>query len=618
MSTPTTSAPDPSNPVQADATPKLARLRLLLTFARPHRKMLLLGLLLAIGSSATQLATPMVTRDILTALAESNSMTGPVLLLSGLVVVGSAAGLLMWIMLGTVGERIVFDARIQMVRRYLGATVGSITKRSTGELVTRVTSDTVLLREAAASSFVGLFNGVVMLIGTLILMGVLDLVLLGATVAIITVVTVLFLFLMPMIAKAQEQAQEHVGRLGGRLEGAVRALRTVKAARAEQRIGDALLEDAKTSMDHSVRSVRREAFAWTFSWTGVQVATIAILAFGAYRVEQGHLDVPSLIAFLLYAFGLTGPIMELTQNTTALQAGIAAAGRIRDLDDLPQEAELVSTSRAASAAGERGRVGPDMDAPVLALENVVVAYGPDRPAALDGVSLTVPRRGHVALVGPSGAGKTTLLSLLLRFLEPQDGELRLDGLPYSGLTHDEVRARLAYVEQETPVVPGTIRENVTFVRPDATEEETWAALRAVHLAEHVAGLPDGLDTALSDTSVSGGQRQRIALARAIVRAPDVLLLDEATAQIDGLTERAVHDVIGELSQTGAVVTVAHRLSTVVDADQIVVLEDGRVRATGTHAELLAEDDLYRQLVEALRIADSTSADDDAADPVAEA
>lgn len=609
-------APTDDSPVAAEnAPPKLPRLRLLLAFARPHRKMLLLGLLLAIGSSATQLATPMVTRDILTALGDSESLTRPIVLLAGLVVVGAAAGLIMWITLGTVGERIVLDARVAMVRRYLGATVGSIGARSTGELVTRVTSDTVLLREAAASSFVGLFNGVVMLVGTLILMGVLDLVLLGATVAVIAVVTVLFLFLMPMIAKAQEQAQEHVGRLGGRLEGAVRALRTVKAARAETRIGDALLEDARTSMDHSVRAVRREAFAWTFSWTGVQVATIAILAFGAWRVDQGHLDVPSLIAFLLYAFGLTGPIMELTQNTTALQAGIAAAGRIRELDDLPQEAALVV---APAPGAERGSATPDPtdDAPVLTLENVVVAYGPDRPAALDGVSLTVPRRGHIALVGPSGAGKTTLLSLLLRFLEPQQGELRLDGIPYASLTHDEVRARLAYVEQETPVVPGTIRENVTFIRPDASEEETWAALRAVHLDEHVAGLPEGLDTPLSDTSVSGGQRQRIALARAILRAPDVLLLDEATAQIDGLTERAVHDVIGELSQTGAVVTVAHRLSTVVDADRIVVLEDGRVRATGTHAELLADDDLYRRLVEALRIADGPG--DTAPETVAEA
>ncbi|AQA25595.1 ABC transporter family protein [Rhodococcus sp. MTM3W5.2] len=567
-------------------------MRLLWSFIRPHRKVLGLGLVLGIIVTALGLATPMIIKQILDTLSSSGSMLTPVLTLLGVLVLTGVVGYFQWILLGTLAARVVYDARESIVRRYFRSTVGSLTARPSGELVTRVTSDTVLLREATSSSLVELFNGAVSVIGTLVLMAMLDLVLFGATVASLLVVGALALVLMPQVAKSQRQAQESVGRLGGVLEGALRAIRTVKSSRAEAREAERIIIDAKDSQLHSVRAVRVTALVWIIAGGGMQLAIIGILAFGAYRVSTGALAVSGLVAFLLYAFLLTAPVTAMAQNISLVQSGIAAASRIREVQDMEVEEH---------AAVEVQPLRPSPDVPVLELVDVVARYAPGTEPSVRGVSAQIPARGHTAIVGPSGAGKTTLFSLLLRFLHPESGEILLDGVPYSELPFDQVRSRLAYVEQETPIVPGTIRSNLLFTHPEATEEEVWDALRAVHLDETVRELEDGLDSDLSSTNVSGGQRQRIALARAIVRRPDVLLLDEATAQVDGRTEAAIHDMIRELSQTGSVVTIAHRLSTVIDADTILVMEHGRVRARGTHLELMESDQLYRELVTALRI-----------------
>ncbi|MEH1099002.1 ABC transporter ATP-binding protein [Micromonospora sp. CPCC 205561] len=574
-------------------SPTLPRLRTLVSFLLPHRRSMLLGLALGLAASAAGLATPMVTKWVLDTLGTGESMARPIGVLLALVVAGAAITLWQWRLLGALAEHVVLDARAATVRHYFRARVGDLQRRPAGELVTRATSDTQLLREASGS-IVGLVNAGIALVGTLVLMGVLDLFLLGCTIVAVLVVAAVMGALMPRIAAAQAAAQESTGTLGGALEGALRAIRTVKASRAEARLTERILADARQAAAHSVRAARVTASVWTIAWTGIQLAVIAILAIGAWRAQRDLLEISSLIAFLLYAFQLMGPIGELTQNTTALQAGIAAAGRIREVETIPTE-----PSGPAVAAPPRT---PGPERPVLVFRGVTARYGPDAPAALRDIDLAIPRRGHTAIVGPSGAGKTTMFSLILRFLEPERGELLLDGRPYAACGHDEVRSRLAYVEQETPVVPGTIRDNLRFTHPDATEEEIREVLRAVRLDDKVDSLPDGLDTSLSSTEVSGGQRQRIALARAMLRTPDVLLLDEATAQVDGLTEAALQECVRQRAAVGAVLTIAHRLSTVLDADRIVVLEHGRIRAQGTHAELVAGDDLYRRLVESLRIA----------------
>lgn len=570
---------------------RFARLRVLWSFAAPHRTRLAIGLVLGLLASTAGLASPMITKLVLDSLGARTSLLVPVATLVGLLMFSAVIAYAESLLLAVVGERIVLDARKSLVHRFLRATVPTISSHRPGELVTRVTSDTVLLHEASAS-INGLINGTVMLTGTFVLMAVLDIPLLATTMVTVAVVTALFAALMPGIATDQQDAQHHLGKAGGALEGALRAIRTVKASRAEERQADRIIHEANASTRHAIRAARRESLAWTIASAGANLAIVVVLAVGAWRVNEGAMALSSLIAFLLYAFGLIDPITELSHNVTTLQAGIAAAGRIRQAEAIPVESDSATASaRTSQSAG---------DAPVLEFRSVTAGY-PRASKIVRDVDLVVQRCGHTAIVGPSGAGKTTMLALIMRFLEPAHGELLLNGRPYPVYTHAELRARMAFVEQDTPIVPGTIRDNLLYSFPDASEAELRAVLQEVRLAEEITALEHGLDTDLNSSAVSTGQRQRIALARALLRPSDVLLLDEATAHLDGLTETAITGCIRQRARKQAVITVAHRLSTVIDADTILVMEGGRIRARGTHRDLVAGDEMYRSLVNAMHL-----------------
>ncbi|WP_055475999.1 ABC transporter ATP-binding protein [Gordonia sp. HS-NH1] len=582
-----------ADPGQTPDMPKRAKLAILWSYMRPNRGLLALGVFLGLLATAAELATPLVTKWVLDGLAVSESLAAPITVLAVLLVAGSVISLIQTIMLGTLAERIILATRTGLIGHLLRVEIPELGRRPSGEMVARVTSDTLLIREATTSSIVNGVNGSVGMVGALVLMAVLDLPLFATTMAVVIMVGAAAAVLMPGLAKAQQDAQAEIGFLGGRLEGVLRSIRTVKASRAEARESARIGEFAHRSASKGIRAVRIEAWAWTITGGGINLAVMIVLAFGAWRVADGSMSVSTLIAFLLYAFQLMMPVSLLTMSVTALQSGLAAAARISEISDLRTESDdaVIGSSPAHV----------DRTAAALELHDVVYRYAPDAPAALNGIDLVIPRRGHTAIVGPSGAGKTTIFSLFLKFLRPDRGEILLDGRPLDQWTLNDLRARIAYVEQDTPLVPGTVRDNLVYAAPEASDDDVWRALAAVRMDDRVRSMPDGLLTDVTASTLSGGERQRIALARALVVDPELLLLDEVTAQLDGLTEASVADGIRRQAARGAVVTIAHRLSTIMDADQIVVLEAGRVRAVGNHRSLLATDELYRELVAAMRI-----------------
>lgn len=565
--------------------------RILWSFIHPYRSRLVIGFLLGLGSTAAALASPLVTKQILDAVGTDRDMVQPIALLLGLVVLGAGFGFSQAVLLGNLAEDIVFSVRSLLVGRFFRGRVADLQFRPTGEVVTRVTSDTVLLREATSSSLVNLVNETIALIGALVLMAVLDLTLFLVALGCIAVIGVLAGRLMPRIGAAQRLAQESIGRLGAILEGGARAVRTMKAARAESTEEARVLTEARDSMAHGKRANRTEALAWTIAGTGIQFAILVILSVGAWRIGGGWIAVSTLVAFLLYAFQLVEPVSSITMYVAELQAGAAAAARIQETDDIRRE------DTAAGRSVERRRSGAD----ALRFDRVGFTYPGATQPAIHGFSASFPWHGRIAVVGPSGAGKTSLFSLVLGFYRPETGRILVNGADMAELSLHSVRERIAYVEQETPLLAGTIRYNVAYRFPDAADEELWAALGAVGLREIVERFPLGLDEPVSTTSLSGGQRQRIGVARAIVRRPDILLLDEATAQLDGLAEAAIHDVVERIATDSLVVTIAHGLSTVMDADRIIVMDDGRMSASGTHRELLTSSPLYAELVASLRI-----------------
>ncbi|NML51376.1 ABC transporter ATP-binding protein [Streptomyces sp. R302] len=561
-------------------------LKALYGYVRPHRWAVVLGLLLALVGAAGGLLQPLATKELVDRLSSGGTLAAVLLALTVLVLLSTVAEAFGAYVLERTAESVVLAARRSLIGRMLRLRLSAVDRTQPGDLMARVTSDTTLLRAVSTQAVVNAATGALTLIAAVVVMAFLDVVLLGVTLGVVVVVGAGAALVMPRIGRAAERSQAAVGEMSTGLERVFGAFRTVKASGAEERETARVEASARRAWRHGVRGAKWEALLGTADNLAVELAFLAVLAVGGARVASGDIPVSTLIAFLLYLFYLMEPVYKLVEAASAYQEGAAAISRIKEVDRLaaepPATYEPVRTeARPAS----------------VRFEDVSFRYGPGLPYIHQRVDFEVPGAGLTAFVGPSGAGKSTVFSLIERFYETTGGRVLVDGTDIRQWPLSALRSAIGYVEQDAPVLAGTLRENLVFSAPGATDDDIRAVLARTRLDTLVERLPHGLDTPVGHrgSKLSGGERQRVAIARALLRKPRLLLLDEATSQLDAVNELALRDVIGETARETTVLVVAHRLSTVTDADRIVVMDAGTVRAIGTHEELVAEDELYAQL-----------------------
>ena len=563
-----------------------ASLREMFSYVQPHWVALVAGGLLTLVASGTSLVLPLVVRQLIVDLSEHRAVTRVIVLMCVLIVVTAALGSYGNYVLRRTAEWVALDTRKNLVSRILRLTVGSLDRSEPGDLMSRVTTDTTLLRNAVASSFVGASVGTLTVLATLAFMGWVDPLLLAVAWGALMASGLVVVVIVTRVESTTKRAQDAVGSMGAALERALGAFRTVKASGAEGRETEGLVKDAVASWRASLSAAKWEATIFSIAQLAMQAAFLAALAVGGWQVASGKISIGTLVAFLLYVFFLTSPIVSVVMAITEYEVGAAAVLRIRAVGNLTAE-----PVQAAEPAKDPG--GPAS----VEFDQVHFSYRPELADANHGVSFAIPPGGMTAFVGPSGAGKTTLFSLIERFYDPDSGQVLINGVDTREWPLGTLRAAIGYVEQDSPVLSGTLRENLLFGAPQASEEELRDALRISRLTGLVARLPEGLETHTGHRGVrlSGGERQRVAIARALLRHPRLLLLDEATSQLDAINEAALRETVAELAKLTTVLVVAHRLSTVTLADRIIVMDVGQVQAIGTHLELVSGNPLYAEL-----------------------
>lgn len=552
------------------------------------KSLIFLVLGLSLLSTIAGLIVPWFTKDAVNVMTSGSLSMPMVFLLIGAILAQAVMSSFATYNLAYLGGIVVSNLRKKIWAKTLTLPVSYFDKNHSGETVSRINNDTTIVRELISNQLVSMFTGVVSLVGSLCILFYLDW---SMTLVMLISVPIIVFVMRPIgmkMRKISKGIQEKTAVFTSLLTQVVSEIRLVKAYSAEpveQKQGE---EEIDRLFQYGLKESRLTAILQPLSGLIMMSTLVMIIGYGGMRVASGELTAGELVAFILYLFQILMPVTMMTQFFIGLQKAMGATERITEI--LEYESEPTIPHEKAI------KVNPHLP---IYIENVSFTYE-GKDMILKHVNFKIEPGKVTALVGPSGSGKTTFFSLMERFYTPTSGVIRLGDHSIHEFSLRDWRTAISYVSQESPLLAGTIRDNICYAMArEVTEEELLRAAKLAYADEFIMHLPDGFDTEVGERGIklSGGQRQRIAIARAILHDPKILMLDEATSNLDSASEQVVQEALKNLMKDRTTLVIAHRLSTVVDADQIVVLEKGVLTGSGTHEELLKSNILYRQLVQ---------------------
>jgi ATP-binding cassette subfamily B protein len=572
---------------------KLGHFRFLLRFLRPYRAMIAwAAIALFIGVAAVLAFGPALRRVVDMGFAAQNQphVNWYFLAIFGVVIVLAASTALRFALVSWLGERVVADIRAAVYSHVISLSPAFFEENRSGEIASRLTADTTLIQSVVGSSFSVAVRSGLTVIGGLVALGLTNFKLTLLVLLAVPLVLAPIVLIGRKVRNLSRASQDRIADIGATVTESFSATQTIQAFTHEAADREQFRKIGESAFATAVRRIRSRALL-TFLVILLAVGAIdMVLWVGAQDVISGRMTSGAMAQFVFFAVMVAGSVIGVSESYGEILRATGAAGRMMELLQIQPEIKAPADP-VPLPQPPRGEV---------VFDQVTFNY-PSRPdiAALRELSFTVRRGETVALVGPSGAGKSTVFQLLLRFYDPGQGAIRVDGVDVSHADPRDVRSRLGIVPQDTMIFAASALENIRYGRPDASDEEVRAAIAAAHADEFLETLPQGLSTQLGERGVklSGGQRQRIAIARAILRNPPILLLDEATSALDAHSEQVVQQALEVLMKDRTTLVIAHRLATVLKADRILVIDDGRLVAEGTHKELLAKGGLYARLAD---------------------
>jgi ATP-binding cassette subfamily B protein len=564
------------------------RLGMLARLTKPYKTRAILSVFALLLATATALAPPFLSKYALDYGIRKQDLTA----LTWIVVIFLLAGLANWGMsylqtylTGWVGERILADLRNKLFGHLQHLSLGYFERNRAGVIISRLTNDVEALDQLVTDGVTSLVQNTLTLVGTAILLFVLDWKLALATLAVIPFMAVATVIFRVRSTRAYRDVRERLGLLTATLAEDIAGMRMVQAFTREQQNIENFRTVAERYRDSNMQTVVLNGWYFPFVDLLSSIALAVVLGYGGHLYFQGSVTLGTLFAFMLYVQNFFDPVQQLSQLYNTFLSATAALDKIMDV--LDEDPQVIDASESSPLPVSQGHVR---------FEDVRFSYG-SGPEVLHGLDLDVPSGTTVALVGHTGAGKSTIAKLLARFYDPTSGRITIDGHDLRDVTQESLRHQLGIVPQEGFLFAGTVTENIAFGRPDAAPEDVVRAAQAVGAHDFIMRLEDGYETQLQErgTRLSLGQRQLVALARALLADPRILILDEATSSVDIGTERKIEQALRLLLAGRTAFIIAHRLSTIRDADLIVVLEYGQIVEQGTHDELMERRGLYTSL-----------------------